>query len=213
MLSLALFSLFFFTFASIFVRCPVTFFMGGEGVAFYFIDCRCRALSYTNESMTDVGVHCVMEPVIYFPISAGLASGQAQPRYWQSYGKRFMPHTPLPWLSLSTHTHTLLPPCCWQTDVCRYPQEWESEQWSVIESLLSMCNSLLLFHCGGTHLLPISFMKSVSLSFLIINLPYLCLFPTLRVSLRVYFLFFSYYSCHVFKWNIHISILKTTLKC
>lgn len=56
---------------------PATLFL-----LFDFVHHLCRTLSWTNEGVTDVGVHCVMEPVIYFPISAGLASGQAHHKYW-----------------------------------------------------------------------------------------------------------------------------------
>lgn len=56
----------------------------------------------------------------------------------------------------------LLLPCChWQTPVCWCPREWESQQHSVIESLLPLCTQLLLSHCGNNLSQSISLLKGV----------------------------------------------------
>ena len=63
---------------------------------------------------------------------------------------------------LVAHTFPLLPSCCcyWQTDVCWCFREWESERYSVIESLLPLCTSLPLSYCGYNLSESISVLKA-----------------------------------------------------
>lgn len=122
----------------------------------------CTALSCTNERMTDVSVVYELGPVIYFPDFCRACLGPDSPWPQKKLLRELlvraeMAHTHIQYNVLHPyictnwlHTIPLLPSCrChWQMDVCWCPREWESEQYSVIESLLPLCTSLPPSHCG-----------------------------------------------------------------
>lgn len=182
----------------------------------------CTALSFTNEKMTDVGVGWEMEPVIYFWVfcRACLGPDSSRPQAMLPWGLLVhaeMAHTHVQYSVLHpyictngrhTHTHILLPPCCchWQTDVCWCPREWESKQYSVIESLLPLCTSLRLSHCRNNCSQSISLLKGVcfvaafaclSKYFFLSLYLALCLFPpSLLHLLQILYSFRGYFCQH-----------------
>lgn len=132
-------------------------------------------------------------------LSGGLASGQAHLDHKRCYRQSvsFMLrwhidvtkvqciHTCTYWLHTHAHAHT--PPILllhWQTDVCRCLREWESEQYSVIESLLPLCAFLPLPHCGNNllHTVNLSWRVFASCMSLIFCLTHLFTCSSLPVS-------------------------------
>lgn len=114
-----------------------------------------------------------MGSVIYFPVSCRACLGPDSPRPQVMLPRELKlvyaeaAHTHITQCTASKYIHTrttymLLPPCChWQTPVCWCPREWESQQHSVIESLLPLCTQLLLSHCGNNLSQSISLLKGV----------------------------------------------------